>query len=191
MFYPNEWSIFFDEKPVFNSNDELKNEKNNKPNNKAPKTIKGDYDLSIHGNKIVLVDNIDGTAVEARCHPHDNFDVGEGIKEAFSKLNTKREEMRKQKEKEEKEIKIDDYVEVTNPGKTYSRYVTWLYNKVRPYYVCMFNYGKVPNNGTKGKVIAVDNHESGEEKLVAFVTDKQEIYIVEDTGLKKVNKSNV
>ena len=43
-----------------------------KPNNSAPKSIKGDYDLSIHGNKIVLVDNIEGTSVEAKCSPEDN-----------------------------------------------------------------------------------------------------------------------
>ena len=65
----------------------VKKDKNCNPNNSAPKSIKGDYDLSIHGNKIVLVDNVDDTTVEARCHPDDDFDVGIGIKEAFKKLS--------------------------------------------------------------------------------------------------------
>lgn len=80
-----------------------------KPNNSAPKSIKGDYDLSIHGNKIVLVDNIEGTSVEAKCSPEDNFDIGEGIKEAFKKLNAKREEIRKEKEEEEKMTNLSSF----------------------------------------------------------------------------------
>lgn len=69
-----------------------------KPNHKAPKFIRGDYDLSIHSNKIVLVDNVDGTTVEAKCHPDDDFDIGVGIKEAFRKMNNKRVEIGKAKE---------------------------------------------------------------------------------------------
>ena len=61
-----------------------------KANNNAPKSIKGDYDVSIHDNKIILVDKKDGTTVEAKCHPNDNFDIGDGIKEAFKKMNEKR-----------------------------------------------------------------------------------------------------
>ena len=41
--------------------------------NKAPKFIKGDYDLSIHGNKIVLVDNSNGTTIEKYCKNCNNF----------------------------------------------------------------------------------------------------------------------
>lgn len=75
--------------------DSTKSNVSPKPNNNAPKTIKGDYDLSIHGNKIVLVDRNEGTTVEAKCSPQDNFDVGEGVKEAFKKMNEKREKIKK------------------------------------------------------------------------------------------------
>lgn len=102
--------------------DSIKNDLSNfhitfkNPNNNAPKNIKGDYDLSIHGNKIVLVDNVDGTTVESKCHPDDDFDIGIGIKEVFKKLNEKREEIRKQKEDEEKKIKVGDWVKVVDNG---------------------------------------------------------------------------
>ena len=46
--------------------------------NNAPKCIKGDYDLSIHGNRILLVDKQDTIMVEAKCHPDDDFDIGVG-----------------------------------------------------------------------------------------------------------------
>ena len=163
----------------------------NKPDNRAPKNIKGDYDLSIHGNKIVLVDNVDGTTVEAKCHPEDEFDIGVGVKEAFRKLNTKREEIKKQKEKEEKKIKVGDWVEVTNCLKGYTLYATWLYNKVDFNYVRMFDYGNPSCDGLKGQAIAIGPHESMNRNLVAFCTKDKKVYIVEDSGLRKVAKPNV
>ena len=159
--------------------------------NKAPKSIKGDYDLSIHGNKIVLVDNVDGTTVEAKCSPEDNFDIGEGIKEAFKKLNEKREELRKQKE-EEKRIKVGDWVEVVNRGKAYTTYPEWLYDKVNFEYIRRYCYNYCPFNGEIGRVVAVGTHEAdGESILVAFETKYKNIYIVNQKGLKKVAKPNV
>ena len=80
MYYPKDgWTFTFGD-VTFNGKMFDKMMKPQKPNNNAPKTIKGDYDLSIHGNKIVLVDNADGTTVESKCHPDDNFDIGDGIK---------------------------------------------------------------------------------------------------------------
>lgn len=116
MYFPKKWSIIFDGETVFSSENRIKNGKDNKISNNAPKSIKGDYDLSIHGNKIVLVDNVDGTTVEAKCHPDDDFDIGVGIREAFKKLNEKREEIRKEKEEEEKRIKVGDWVQVIDNG---------------------------------------------------------------------------
>lgn len=162
-----------------------------KPNNNAPKTIKGDYDLSIHGNKIVLVDRNEGTTVEAKCSPQDNFDVGEGVKEAFKKMNEKREEIKKAKEEEDKEIKVGDWVEVTNWIKGYSTYASWLYNKVEFCYVRMFDYKNPGCNGLKGQVIAVGKHGENDKNLVGFCTTDNKVYIVEDIGLKKVVKPNV
>ena len=165
---------------------------NKKPNNNAPKSIKGDYDLSIHGNKIVLVDNVDGTTVEAKCHPDDNFDIGIGIKETFRKLNVKREEYRKQKEEEDKKIKVGDWVEVVNNGHSYSTYPEWLYNRVKFEFVKYYHYGYCPRNGSIGKVVAIGQHENQSDGIiVAIRANDRYVYIVNQKGLKKVVKPNV
>lgn len=161
-----------------------------KPNNSAPKSIKGDYDLSIHGNKIVLVDNIEGTSVEAKCSPEDNFDIGEGIKEAFKKLNAKREEIRKEKEEEEKRIKVGDWVQVINNGRSYTTYPGWLYDKVGFQHVKKYVYGDVPPNGFIGRVIVTGNHETNKSKKLIGLEADDCVYIINIEGVKKVKKPN-
>lgn len=159
-----------------------------KPNNNAPNSIKGDYDLSIHGNKIVLVDNVDGTTVEAKCHPDDNFDIGEGVKEAFKKLNEKR----KQKEEEEKKIKVGDWVEIVDNDQSYYTYPEWLYSRVEFEFVKYYHYGYCPRNGSIGKVIAIDQHENQNDGIiVAIYANDGYVYIVNQKGLKKVANHNV
>ena len=160
-----------------------------KPNNSAPKSIKGDYDLSIHGNKIVLVDNIEGTSVEAKCSPEDNFDIGEGIKEAFKKLNAKREEIRKEKE-EGKRIKVGDWVQVIDNGRSYTTYHEWLYDKVRFQHVKKYAYGDVPPNGLIGRVIVIGNHELDKSKKLIGLEADDCVYIINIEGVKKVRKPN-
>lgn len=172
--------------------DSTKSNVSPKPNNNAPKTIKGDYDLLIHGNKIVLVDRNEGTTVEAKCSPQDNFDVGEGVKEAFKKMNEKREEIRKAKEEEDKEIKVGDWVEVVDCWRAYITYPEWLYDKVDFEYIRRYYYSYCPSNGEIGRVVAVGTHETdGEGILVAFETKYKNIYVVNQKGLKKVAKPNV
>ena len=159
-----------------------------KPNNNAPKFIKGDYDLSIHGNKIVLVDNIDDTTVEAKCHPDDDFDIGAGIKEAFKKLNEKREEIRKQKEEEEKKIKVGDWVEVINYLKSYDTYPEWLCDKVDFETVKNYVYGYYAPNGLIGKVVAVGTHDKDKSKKMIGFNSGGNVYIIGIEGVKKVTK---
>ena len=161
-----------------------------KPNNSAPKSIKGDYDLSIHGNKIVLVDNIEGTSVEAKCSPEDNFDIGEGIKEAFKKLNAKREEIRKEKEEEEKRIKVGDWVQVIDNGRSYTTYHKWLYDKVGFQHVKKYAYGDVPPNGLIGRVIVIGNQELDKSKKIIGLEADDCVYIINIEGVKKVKKPN-
>lgn len=168
-------------KLVYNSH---KENKVTKPNNNAPKSIKGDYDLSIHGNKIVLVDNKDGTTVETRCHPDDGFDIGDGIKEAFKKMNQKREEEKKIKE-EAKKIKVGDYVKVINGGYGYPTYPEWLYDKVDFNTMKNYKYGLRVPNGTVGKVIAIGEHKNWKEEMAAF-NSNGDVYIIGIKGLKKV-----
>ena len=166
-----------------------------KPNNNAPKSIKGDYDLSIHGNKIVLVDKKDGTTIEAKCHPDDNFDIGDGIKEAFKKMNEKREEIRRE---EDKKIKVGDWIEVMKPGEAYTTVVNLFENYGIGAYAPYFRYGVVPAKGVKGKVIFVDKYNRavievvkdmayGDEEYGKSSVDKG-VYVVGIDGLRKVKK---
>ena len=180
--------IWHNGKLVYDSTKEVKS----KPNNNANKNIKGDYDLSIHGNKILLVDKNEGTTVEAKCHPDDNFDIGIGIKEAFKKLNAKREEIKKQKEEEDKKINVGDWVEVVNNRQAYSTYPEWLYNRVKFELVKYYHYGYCPRNGSIGKVVAIGQHENKFDVTIMAIHAKDGyVYIVGKDGLKKVVNSNV
>lgn len=174
--------------------DSQKENKTTKPNNNAPKSIKGDYDLSIHGNKIVLVDNKDGTTVETRCHPDDEFDIGVGVKEAFKKLNTKRrEELRKQKEEEEKKIKVGDWVEVIRSFATYPLYTNFFEENNLYSYGKIFRYGTTVKEGTKGKVVFVSNGYiviQCKENFGCY-GDRDFTYLVSEYAIRKVAKPNV
>ena len=164
-----------------------------KPNNNSPKSIKGDYDLSIHGNKIVLVDNADGTTVEAKCHPDDDFDIGVGIKEAFKKLNEKREELRKQKEEEEKKIKVGDWVEITDWTISYPIYSRFFSEYNLEDLGRKFRYGCYLNNGDKLQVAHIEGDRfvlSRKEKIGAYGSQDC-VYLMNTRGLKKVAKPNV
>lgn len=162
-----------------------------KPNNNAPKSIKGDYDLSIHGNTIVLVDNGDGTTVETRCHPDDNFDIGVGINEAFKKLNQKREEERKYKEEEDKKIKVGDWVEVVYCGRVYPFWYHWLpYDKFN--LIKKFGYGKSLTTGMKGQVKFMNGTKDEFGKELVYFEDCTGIcHTIGIDGLKKVVKPSV
>lgn len=177
---------------------DIKNIKKPKANNNAPKSIKGDYELYIHGNKVKLFNQKDGMMVEARCHPDDNFDIGDGIKEAFKKMNEKREEVRKAKEEEEKKIRVGDWVEVVKPGEAY----TTIVNLFEKYGICAcapyFRYGVVPAKGVSGKVLFVDEYNRvvfetvrdmayGDDEYGKSSVDNG-VYVVGIDGLRKVKK---
>ena len=164
-----------------------------KPNNNAPKSIKGDYDLSIHGNKVVLVDNADGTTVEAKCHPDDDFDIGTGIEEAFKKLNEKREKLRKQKEEEEKKIKVGDWVEITNWKLSYPIYSRFFSEHNLKDLGRNFRYGCYLNNGDKLQVAHIERDRfvlSRKEKIGAY-GPQDCVYLMDIHSLKKVSNPNV
>lgn len=192
MYYPKDgWSFTFDLDGV-EINGKILNEiiGVKKPNNNAPKTIRGDYDLSVHGNKIVLVDNTDGTTVETRCHPDDEFDIGVGINEAFKKLNQKREEEKKHKEEEDKKIKIGDWVEVVNSGRCYPFRYYWIphdkFNLIKK-----FGYGKSITEGMKGQVKFMNGtKDEFDKELVYFENCMGLCHTIGIDGLKKVAKPN-
>ena len=126
-----------------------------KPNNNVPKSIKGDYDMSIHGNKIVLVDKKDGTTVEAKCHPEDNFDIKNGIEEAFKKLNEKRARICEAEELEKQKIKIGDWVEVIYPGESFSSMSDFFNRYNLEHYATRYRFGVTPKKGTKGRIVEI------------------------------------
>ena len=157
-----------------------------KSSNNAPKSIKGDYDLSIHGNRILLVDKQDAIMVEAKCHPDDDFDIGEGIKEAFKKLNEKREEIRKQKEEEEKKIKVGDWVEVVDISFNYPCYWEWMPNDKFPI-IKNFEYMGRPHSKFC-QVMHIGQHKT-ENIQLAFIQDKEGwCHTMGIKGLRKVAK---
>lgn len=177
-----------------------------KPNHKASKSIRGEYDLSIHGNKIVLVDNADGTTVEAKCHPDDDFDIGVGIKEAFRKMNKKREEIQKAKEEEEKTIKVGDWVEVVDNGASYPQRDKFFEDNNLLSCAARFRYGVTPFNGTRGKVVFIERNPDCQETIMAVEVPKEKycgsqefsdlncyngIYLIGACGLRKVGKPHV
>ena len=190
MYYPKDgWTFTFGD-VTFNGKMFDKMMKPQKPNNNAPKTIKGDYDLSIHGNKIVLVDNADGTTVESKCHPDDNFDIGDGIKQAFNKLN---EERKKQKELDKK-INIGDYIKVIVPSKAYVCLSDFFKENNLMDYASYYRYGVSPHKGIKGKVIFCNNNfvviqvpkdiGYGESSYMALGCPDS-IYVVHPDGVQK------
>lgn len=199
MYFPKDgWTLTFNGESVPGNvtiNAELFGEliSPKKPNNNAPKSIKGDYDLSIHGNKIVLVDSVDGTTVEAKCHPDDDFDIGFGIREAFRKLNEKHEEIRKQKEEEEKKIKVGDWVEITDWKMSYPIYSRFFSEHNLEDLSRNFRYGCYLNNGDKLQVAHIEGDRfvfSRKEKIGAY-GPQDCVYLMDIHSLKKVKKPNV
>ena len=201
MYFPKEgWTLTFDGESVpgsvtINTDWFGKLIMPKKPNNNAPKSIKGDYELYIHGNKIKLYNQKDGMMVEAKCHPDDDFDIGVGVKEAFKKLNEKREELRKQKEEEEKKIKVGDWVEVVNSGASYTTYTDFFVRNNIPIQHCVnYRYGECLDNGNRGKVLFIANNKAVIQS--AFIDNAEfefedAIYLIGLNGLKKVAKPNV
>ena len=163
-----------------------------KPNHNAPKSIKGDYDLSIHGNKIVLVDNVDGTTVEAKCHPDDDFDIGIGIKEVFKKMNEKRKEIHRQKEEEENKIRVGDWVVVVDWKMSYPLYSGFFSEHNLEDLGRNFRYGCYLNNGDKLQVAHIEGDRfvlSRKEKIGACGLQNC-VYLMDIHSLKKVAKPN-
>ena len=183
MYCPKDgWSFTFDldgveiNGKILNEIIEYKN-----PNNRAPKSIKGDYDLSIHGNRIVLVDNKDGTTVEAKCHHDDEFDIGVGIKEAFKKLNEERK-------KNDKIIRVGDRVRVINSKACYPIYCDFFIENDLPQYSKYFRYTCLPECGVIGEVVYIqDNHYvvKCKEKFPPYGY-KDSVYIMGRYGIEKV-----
>lgn len=160
-----------------------KSKKKFKPSNRSPKSIRGEYQLSIHGNFIKLKNLETKTEVEARCHPEDNFDIACGIQEAFRKLN---EQQQREEENQQKEIKVGDWVKIINIDKSYTTYTKWIYQYLKYNDVILYEYDIIPRNNILGTVIAKGEHDIFGRMLLAIKTKDDKVYLVEDTGVEKV-----
>lgn len=67
------------------------------------KQKKEGFDVKVEGNKVIVTLG-DGRVGEARCHPHDKFDILEGVKVALADIESKTEHF------SDKEIKILQYL---------------------------------------------------------------------------------
>lgn len=156
-----------------------KSKKKFKPSNRSPKSIRGEYQLSIHGNFIKLKNLETKTEVEARCHPDDNFDISFGIQEAFRKLNqVEREKLTK--------IKVGDFVKIVDNEATYTTFDTWIYKNLDFPNVVLYDFEVVPHTGTLGKVIAKNEHGLFDTQLLAIKTKENKVYLIEEDGVEKV-----
>ena len=75
--------------------------------NLAPKWLEGDYDLHIEGNRMVMTSK-QGTTVETRCHPDDDWRLQVGLDELKDRMA---------EAKKPREIKVGNIVKVKFPQK--------------------------------------------------------------------------
>ena len=151
--------------------------------NLAPKGLEGDYKLTVDGNKVIVTSMKDHQTAMARCHPDDYFDIGEGINEAFEKLNG---------------IHVGDKVEILDNGDCYNTYSEWVYNNVHGAEKCQYAYGDYPTNGQNGIVRAINAHSNRCSSVTLYyvqipASDIDDIYdgkcyLVNERGIKKVNE---
>ena len=161
--------------------------------NDAPKSIKGDYRIYIHGNEVTLVDEKNNITIKSKCHPDDEFDIGVGIKEAFKKLNKKREEIRKQKEEEENKIRVGNWVKVVDWKMSYPLYYRFFSEYNLEDLGRIFRYGCYLSNGDKLQVTHIEGDRfvlSRKEKIGSY-GPQDCVYLMDIKGLKKVRKPNV
>ena len=147
--------------------------------NLAPKELEGEYRLSVGNNKVVITNTVTHQTAMARCHPDDYFDIGEGINEAFGKLNG---------------IHVGDKIEVIDYGESYTTYSDWVYHNVHNIDSCRYAFGCNPENGTIGTVIAIAKHKYSSDNLIYFkkdgnyIFDNSPCYLIGEKGVKKVNQ---
>ena len=147
--------------------------------NLAPKELEGKYNVVIDGNKVIVTNTKTYQTAMARCHPDDYFDIGEGVNEAFGRLNG---------------IHVGDKIEVIDNGESYTTYSDWVYNNVHNIDICRYAFGETTKNGTIGTVIAIAKHEYENTNLIYFKKDgnysfdNSPCYLIGEKGVKKVSQ---
>ena len=148
--------------------------------NKAPKILEGGYYLTIHDNEITLYSDRDGMATIAKCHPDDKFNLKYGLDVVFGQMIAKKQE-------KDKEIKVDDEVEIVDTGKMYTTYPEWLCKNCSFGFVKSYAYacGGSRYKGLRGKVVAIAPHGCLNATLAAIYSHGS-TYLIDIKGLRKV-----
>ena len=127
------------------------------------------YTVIVSGRKVTVEGN--GTTGEARCNPDDDFDLSKGISLAIERMNA---------------IKEGDWVEVVNPGKTYTTYSEWVTNNIEnKILIAQYKYYESVPKFFEGKVIKIAKHGYDDDTL-AFIKGYNGCYLISVSGLKKV-----
>ena len=180
--YVNDELVYDNHNGKVKVNKLLAKKKEEKKSNKAPKNIKGDYQLHIHGNEITLIDEDTGHIAATKCSPEDNFDIGEGMKIVFARMN-------EEKEITNNDFQVGDYVEIVNNTACYPRYTDWVYKNLIFDYVKKFKYNCVPHEKAKGRIIAMAPHSISNCKTIfAVLTNEDFVYVFDKDALQKVKQ---
>lgn len=166
--------------------------------NNVPSKLKGDFKLSVHGNTMELTDEKNDIKIKLRCHPDDEFDFLYGITEIFNKRIHILDRRKKEEEMGNNKIKVGDYVEVINPGLSYTTFSNLFKNNNLFDLAIRYRYGVTPQKGLKGKVVkqfedhtiiieAKDDKGYGDKRYASLFCQNG-VYVIEEAGVKKVKK---
>ena len=158
------------EYPLF---DYLKKSQKLKPNNTAPKSIEGQYDLTIKDKNIVLSNKSNGVEVEVMCHPDDAFDISVGMKVAFDRY--KEQLIQRENAKNPKQAKVRRKLYVGNLVMIKKN--TWVFDEDQ--------YAKVPQDivGYITRMYTVGNDTLCEiqstDKKYEFIAKAKDVELIE------------
>lgn len=131
--------------------------------------------ISKKENKITA--KCDGFTGIARCNPEDDFDFKTGVNLAIERLF---ENMNI--------IKEGDWVEVIDPGYTYSTLPNWVSENIKDKtQIARYRYGSSPEKFMEGKVLKIAKHTIFND-LLAYIDGYNGCYAIGIKGLKKVEK---
>lgn len=160
---------------------------NKRSKNYAPVDIVGEYIVEICGNKVEIYSHSMDKRVVVKCHPDDEFDIGEAIRIGMWRII-------------DDSINVGDIVKIVDNGRSYCNETDWPNHLSK--FACKFRYGVIPDNGIECKVVAEFPSNFDNRYLVQpilserYCGDKKYsrltcrgFYIMGESGLKKVNKN--
>jgi len=165
-----------------------------------------------NGQDVIALDKETGEKAVAKCHPNDEFDFAIGAKIAFGRLYHSQDYIsegneakckpkfqvgdrvrciKRDYEKDAKEINVGDRVKVTNPGRAYSSYTEWV-TKNAPefavYYVYAVYYADIYKKlGTSTfTVVAKAPHTDFADRTLYLIQDElAHCFLVGEEGIEK------